>query len=87
MREGKTDIELQKILDNIETAFSTAEVQYRNITNNTRFQRTFSDCIEYSKKSVFKRLVEMNNTKDKILDLYQNHSLKKLLQKQLSPGI
>ncbi len=87
MREGKTDAELQKILTNIETAFSTAEVQYRNITNNTHFQRTFSDCIEYSKKCVFKRFGEMKNAKDKIFDLYQDHSLKKILEKQPSPSI
>jgi uncharacterized membrane protein len=87
MGEGRTDAELQKILTNIEAAFSAAEIQYKNITKDTFFKSTFSACIEYCKKCVFKRLGVLNDAKNKIYDLYQNHSLKKVLEKQISPNI
>ena len=88
MGEGRTDAELQKILTNIEAAFSAAEIQYKNITKDTFFKSTFSACIEYCKQCVFKRLGVLNDAKDKIYDLYQNHSLKKTLTaNQVSPKV
>ena len=78
--ETQNDQELRGIFGRTESAIINADKALQSTKRNAHFQNTFSDSIEYCKKFIIKQVGELKTAHDTIFDLYQNHSLKKLVE-------
>lgn len=86
MRESKNEHELREVLTNIENAFLQAQENLKETCTNQHFSDTYSNCIDYCKECVIKRVRELEIKQDKIYNIYLSHTLKnKLEPNQITP--